>query len=300
MSATIDAVVEQPPPPGAVVAGIDGSELDLLVLTAAAAEAKRRAVPLHVSHAREMVEQTVAFALAGAWPDDAADDGSADVLAVARETLAELDSGLAVTFQRPPGRPENVLVAASQQAPLVVVGTGRKSRLEEFVLGAVALNVASHACCPVLVVPPGSDPDGPGDVVVGVDGSSQSRAALAAAVELARGRSARLVVATTWNVEVINGYVVTEPDSPEWQQVEERIGDMQRGLLAQVDHEGVDVELRCVKGGPRSTLAELSRGASVVVVGNRGRGGFKSKALGSVTMDLLRRSTSPVLVVRTR
>ena len=44
----------------------------------------------------------------------------------------------------------------------------------------------------------------------------------------------------------------------------------------------------------------LSSGASVVVVGNRGRGGFKSKALGSVTMDLLRRSTSPVLVVRTR
>ena len=60
---------------------------------------------------------------------------------------------------------------------------------------------------------------------------------------------------------------------------------------------GVDVRPRSVKGGIRSTLAAVSTDAAMVVVGNRGRGGFRSKALGSVTMDLLKRAQCPVLVV---
>lgn len=290
-------IIEQDPPAGAVIAAVDGSELDALVLTAAAAEALRRGSPLHVRHCREAIDAGLAFGTAGAWVGADIPDDSADVLRVALETLATLDASLTVTADRPAGRPENLLVQASENASLIVVGTGRKSRLEEFLLGAVALNVAAHAACPVLVVPPGSDPDGSGDVVVGVDGSAHSRAALAEGIRVARGRAATLVVVTTWSVEVVNGYVVTEPDSEEWRAVEERIAAMQQDLLDDLDTDGVTVEQRSVKGGIRSTLADFSRGAAVVVVGNRGRGGFRAKALGSVTLDLLKRSTAPVLVV---
>jgi nucleotide-binding universal stress UspA family protein len=270
----------------------------VLVLTAALAEARLRGAPLHVRHCRELIEPSVFDGLSTmSWAALEAIDRSADVLAVSRQTLATLDESWPVTLDRPIGRPENLLVEAGELASLVVVGTGAKSRLEEIVLGTTALNVAAHATCPVLVVPPEVDPDGAGDIVVGIDGSRHSQAAAAVAAEEARLRQARLVVVTTWSVEVVDGYVVTEPGSPEWQQVETRIGTMQEHVLAEVDTAGLAVEPRVVKGGIRSSLAKASAGAAMVVVGNRGRGGFRSKALGSVTMDLLKRATCPVLVV---
>ena len=297
-AATGTQLVTQDPPPGAVLAGIDGSELDALVLTAATAEALRCGAPLHVRHVREGVDP---LALAGAadltyaaveLPDDAT-----RVLTVARETVRTLDADVPLTLDHPMGRAENQLVDASETARLVVVGTGRKSALAELVLGTVALNVAAHAHSPVLVVPPGADPDGEGDVVVGVDGSEHSGAALEVGLDQARRRGDRMVVLTTWNVQVIDGYVVTEPTSPEWRQVEDRLHTMQETLLEGLDTDGVEVELRTIKGGIRAQLTEATDGASVLVLGNRGRGGFRSKALGSVTMDLMRRSACPVLVV---
>lgn len=287
----------QDPQPGAVVAGVDGTEHDVLVLTAAAAEALRRGAPLHVRHCHEGLDP---LALSTVVPVDYAALGMLEqdgVVGVALATIAELDTSLTVTSDQPAGRPENLLVAASHDAALVVVGTGRKSKLEELMLGTVALTVAAHGKCPVLVVPHEVDPDGDGDVVVGVDGSDHSQQALVVAAQEARLREANLVVVTTWFVEVVDGYVVTEPDSPEWRLVEDRIRSMQEGLLANVDMDGIDVELRAVRGGIRTTLSDASSGAAVVVVGNRGRGGFRSKALGSVTMDLMKRAQCPVLVV---
>lgn len=286
------------PTAGAVLVGVDGTHLDSRLLIAAVGEAARRGLPLHVRHCREEVDPA---GLAGVGALDRAAferlAGADELLASRVSMAAELDDSLTVTADQPVGRPENLLVSASAAASLVVIGTGRKSRLEELVLGTVALTVAAHARCPVLVVPQDVEPDRDGDVVVGVDGSEDSAEALAVAVEEARLRGARLIVVTTWNVEVVGGYVVTEPESEEWRQVEDRIRRMQEHLLAPVATDGVRVDLRAIKGGIRSTLAEATRDAALVVVGNRGRGGFKSKALGSVTMDLMKRAHSPVLVV---
>lgn len=287
----------QDPQAGAVVAGVDGTEHDVVVLTAAVAEALRRGAPLHVRYCHEGLDP---LALSTSVPVDLSALGMPeqdDVVGVALATVAELDASLTVTSDQPAGRPENLLVEASQNAALVVVGTGRKSKLEELVLGTVALTVAAHGKCPVLVVPHQVDPDGDGDVVVGVDGSDHSQEALAVAAHEARLRETGLVVVTTWFVEVVDGYVVTEPDSPEWRLVEDRIRSMQERLLASVDTDGIEVELRAVRGGIRTTLSDASSGAALVVVGNRGRGGFRSKALGSVTMDLMKRAHCPVLVV---
>ena len=299
MSSQVEKLTEQEPPQGAVVVGVDGSEHDASVLTAAVAEAVRRSAPLHVRHCHEALDPYLSFTTAGILLHEG-EEPRDDVLAAARQIVATLDPDLPVTVDHPPGRPENLLVRASEDAAAVVVGTGRKSRVEELLLGAVALNVAAHSHCPVLVVPPGADPDGSGDVAVGVDGSDHSKVALAEAVDVARTRGAKLVVITTWLHEVVNGIVVTEPGSAEWQQVEGRIRALQQRLLDELDTSGVDVELRPVHGGIRSTLAEESEDAAVLVVGNRGRGGFLGKTLGSVTMDLLKRATCPVLVVHTR
>lgn len=300
MNPDVEDLNGQPPPHGAVVVGVDGSERDADVLTAAVAEALRREVPLHVRHCHEQLDPYLAFGASGLPLHSEVPYPGSRVLEVARETVAVLAPDLPVTVDRALGRAENRLVDASEHAAAVVVGTGGKSGVEELLLGSVALNVAAHARCPVLVVPPGADPDGAGEVAVGVDGSDPSKIALVEAIEVARSRQARLAVITTWLTEAVDGYIVTEPDSPEWAQVEDRIRARQQRMVDEYDTGGVEVELRPVHGGIRATLAEASREAAVLVVGNRGRGGFLGKALGSVTMDLLKRAHCPVLVVHAR
>lgn len=293
-----ESVSEQGPPAGAVVVGVDGGEHDPVVLAVAVTEARTRGVPLHVRHCRELLDPFVAFAGEVIVPVTEEMDRSEEVLAAARATVEGLAADLPVTFDRPPGRAENLLVEAGDRAALLVVGAKRHSRLEELFVGSVALNAAAFATCPVLVVPPGSDPARVGPVLVGVDGSEPSRVALVDAVAAARRRGTGLLVVTTWHLEVVDGFVVTEPGSDGWQRVEGRIRTMQEGLLAEVDHAGLEVEVRQVRGARSSALAELTRGASLAVVGTRGRGGFRRKALGSVTVDLLKRATCPVLVSR--
>lgn len=300
MNPDAEDLTEQEPPHGAVVVGVDGSEHDADVLTAAVAEAVRRNAPLHVRHCHDQLDPYFAFGATGMVLHSEVARTEDRILRAARESVAVLAPDLPVTVDRPLGRAENQLVEASEHAAAVVVGTGRKSGMEEFLLGAVALNVAAHARCPVLVVPPGADPDGPGEVTVGVDGSDASKVALVEAIEVARTRKAPLVVLTTWLTEVVDGYIVTEPGTPEWARVEDRIRAQQQRMVDEYDTSGVEVELRPVHGGIRATLAEASRDAAVLVVGNRGRGGFLGKALGSVTMDLLKRAHCPVLVVHAR
>jgi nucleotide-binding universal stress UspA family protein len=61
-----------------------------------------------------------------------------------------------------------------------------------------------------------------------------------------------------------------------------------------------DAEQRVLSGGPGTELELLAReiGATVVVVGSRGRGGIKRALLGSVSDHLVRNAPCPVLVVR--
>jgi nucleotide-binding universal stress UspA family protein len=52
------------------------------------------------------------------------------------------------------------------------------------------------------------------------------------------------------------------------------------------------------KGDPVTALLERSADASMVVVGTRGRGGFKGALLGSTSQALITHADAPVVVVR--
>jgi nucleotide-binding universal stress UspA family protein len=301
MSTPVTGFTEVEPPPGAVVAGVDGSARDAAVLAEAAAEARRRGAPLHVLHALVLVAPAASF---GGWAypfgvADAEMARSATVLAGLADRLVVEDLG--TTASRPVDNAGNALVRAGDEAAVVVVGVGDRSGVERMLLGSVSVTVAAHAACPVLAVPPHpSGSGGTGRVVVAVDGSRESRAALEEALDTARSRGATLEVLTVWAVEVVDGYVVTEPDTPAWQHVEDRHRRVQERLLAAVtagEDPGVEVVHHVVKGAVREVLEERSAEADLLVVGNRGRGGFAGKVLGSVTLGLLRSARCPLLVV---
>ena len=138
-------------------------------------------------------------------------------------------------------------------------------------------------------------------IVIGFDGSKQSRVALEWAIEESRYRNAELRILTVWNkapmawypamLETAAGEIVAE-DSPE-QQAE--------ALSAEAAQSAVDVNVvtRTIKNdSAASAILEAAQEADLVILGSRGHGGFAGLHIGSVSAQVSSHCPCPVLVVR--
>jgi len=132
-------------------------------------------------------------------------------------------------------------------------------------------------------------------VVVGVDGSEQSRLALARAAELARQMGALLEPVSVWQYPPVPETSMLSDWSPERDAAE---------LLRECLDEEFDgdvpewVRPTVSAGPPARTLIESSRGAELLVVGSRGHGGFVGLLLGSVSSACAEYAHCPVLIMR--
>jgi nucleotide-binding universal stress UspA family protein len=138
-------------------------------------------------------------------------------------------------------------------------------------------------------------------IVVGVDGSLPSQAALEFAADEATFRQARLLVVCVW--ELPQSAVVIAGASQE--MVEAFRKDAETILAdalarARELHPSISSESRAIEGHPSHVLLEEAREATLVVVGSRGRGGFSSMFLGSVSDAVVHHSGCSVVVVRPR
>lgn len=306
----------QSTPQRAVVVAVDGTSKDQAVLAWAARSAQRRGTHLHVISVADLGVSAFGgpeSAGGGAVVDQLLEGADATAsAAVAR--LKEVAPDVQVTAEAVTGSPSRVLVDASEAAALVVVGSSRASRLERVVLGSVSAAVIQHASAPVVLVPEGAGA-GPSRVVVGIDGSDHSRAAARTALDVARHADVPVLALTAWNVEVVGGIVVTEPGSPEWEQVESRYRGIAEDVMRQAQEEvgrgattapgieprtdalpEVTVEVR--RGGSAEVLLDAVHDDDLLVVGTRGRGGFRGLLLGSVSQRVLEAAPCPVLVTR--
>jgi nucleotide-binding universal stress UspA family protein len=138
-------------------------------------------------------------------------------------------------------------------------------------------------------------------VVVGVDGSMYSQAALEAAVEEAALRGLPLLIVSAWEVPqaaiMVAGATAGMIDA--MRQSAEVIAREALARAAQLQP-SVSCEARAVEGHPGHVLLEQAREADLVVVGNRGSGGFARMLLGSVSDEVVHHSPCSVLVVRAR
>lgn len=212
--------------------------------------------------------------------------------------------GLRVTGEVRDGTPAAVLVAESAGADLTVLGQRGLGGLSGMLLGSVSTEVAAHAAGAVLVVPDGDDelPPSRGPVVVGVDGSPGGQAALGVAFDEASWRCAELVVVHAWMQPGSD-----DPYSPPPLYYDpDETGEAERVLLAEAlagwRDKYPDVRVRPVlaHGTPVDQLLAYGRGAQLIVVGSRGRGGFASLVLGSTSRAVLHRASGPVAVVHVR
>jgi len=139
---------------------------------------------------------------------------------------------------------------------------------------------------------------GKAPIVVGVDGSDASKAALKWAVGQAQLSGAPLEVILSWHVPMgFYGFSLPEPVADDVRSETRRELDT---IIAEVvgDPASVAMTLQVVEGAPAPVLIEASEHASLLVVGNRGRGAFAGMLLGSVTQHCVANSACPVVVVR--
>ena len=301
MSAETMTTTESPVPPEAVIVGIDGSDRDATCLRWGAGAATRLGKPLHLLHAHDTAAELAAGDPLGSralviLPRLTDDTILTDALAKARRDWPDLS----ITGSEPWTSPERALIDASTDAYLVVVGSRRISGLRRLILGRSALAVAMHSACPVVLLPEGARTDAEGPVVVGVDGSDHSRLAARRALWIAQVRGTSVRVVTSWYVEIVDGVVVTTPGTPAWVAVEARHRAAAEEVMASVREEyaAVPYEIVVRRGAAPEVLTAESAGASLLVLGSRGRGGFRGMLLGSVAHKVLETVTSPVMVVR--
>lgn len=133
-------------------------------------------------------------------------------------------------------------------------------------------------------------------IVVGVDGSDAAQAALAFAVAEGRVRGARVEAVISWHEPYVAPTMATVAADPSvYEEGAHATLDRAVEALGEVGH--VEVERRVLRGAPAGALLEAAEGATMLVVGSRGRGGFAGLLLGSVSQQVVHHATCPVVVV---
>lgn len=286
-----------------IAVGVDGSSVSDLALTWAADEAARRRLPLHVLHAYPW--ETV-YPRAGGLPlpgqellaiETQRREAAEALVEHAQQQLRRSHPDVEVRTSTAAGSPSGLLVDASHAADTVVVGAHGAGWLHDMALGSVSLAVAAHAASPVAVVHAPADAERlRSGIVVGVDDAPQAQQALEYAFARAAEREAEITAVHTWWMDTL----VAPPLMAAWEDVDRAEGQLLRDTLAPWQERYPDVTVRwvLVQGHPATSLVRASESAELLVVGSRGRGGFASLLLGSVSRSVLHRASCPVVVAR--
>ncbi len=265
---------------------------------------------LHVVHMREPVAML--------FPQDRAVDGSATSALTDRALEAlrahvvaatgrsvESFTARAITGE---AAPEILRFAEESGADLVVVGPHGRSGIARMLLGSVSDRVVRYAHSPVYVArasPPG------GIVLATTDLSDPSLPALEAGARESRRRGAPLVV---MSVVAEPEAILPPPGAPPTltaglpgpslgaldDETRAAVAAVEARLRTEIDKRGITAEIVVRTGTVRATIVDEAerRGASLVVVGTRGRTGIKRIALGSVAEGVVHAAHCAVLVVR--
>ncbi|AWH95516.1 universal stress protein [Dietzia psychralcaliphila] len=133
-------------------------------------------------------------------------------------------------------------------------------------------------------------------VVVGVDGGPDSLRALAWAAEYASTAGAPLIALTAVETPAAVGpYAMAGWVDPSI--LEDRAHTMLTDAVRDTLGHEASVEQIVVRGHPAEAIVAASKDARLVVVGNRGRGGFAGMLLGSVSQHVVPHARCPVVVL---
>jgi nucleotide-binding universal stress UspA family protein len=281
-----------------IVVGVDGSEH--------AERAARWAVQEATTHGRGV---TLAYAIlppvtsAAFGPSlpvavnaiDAIREGAERELSRLADSLSIPDLRTLVVMASSSG----LLLEASQTAAMIVMGSRGLGGFRDLLLGSTGTQVATHSLCPCVVIRGLSNPEA-AKIVVGIDESPGSEAALAFAFDEASRHSWGLRVIHAFEIPSYDYLVLPDPyqlvSSREVAGEETRlVSELLAGFCS--TYPDVQVEQRVVRGPTITSLLEASTDAAMLVVGTRGRGLVLGGILGSTSHGLLHHAKIPVAVI---
>ena len=287
---------------GAVVAGFDGSAHAIPALSWAADEARARNSPLVAVYAWHLPHVYGHYSLV---PPDRLDVATSigEELTEAIGKLGLLDVEIELACRD--GEPVEVLKseAAQREASMLVVGSRGHGGFAGLLVGSVSDELAQRPRQALVIIRPPAAPAGETAhaerrIVVGVDGSSNSAAALRWALVDAQLRGG--------SVDVVMAWSFPPPDSRRWRHHNtDEFAKVERGALdtlaAQVaeigDLGGVEVRQSLRDGHPAEALLRESQGADLLVVGTRGLAALERLRLGSTSRALLHHAHLPLAII---
>ncbi|CAG7639937.1 universal stress protein [Rhodococcus opacus] len=289
-----------------IVVGVDGSASSLDAVRWAAEAAVRRESPLVLVSALLTPGQ---YGVPDAIPSgyfDTQETESKKILEHAADLAARTARGrtLEIETDLRRGPVIGVLLDHVQTAEMVVLGWRGLDEFTGMLVGSVAAALTTHGLCPVAVIrglPGPEEPDLDGPIVVGVDGTKNSKPVLAAAFEEASLRGTALVAVHAWSDYKLSMFF---PDDTEFDWAPHEIAA--QATLARTlsgwreDYPDVAVRTVIVRDRPvRNLLAQAER-AQLLVVGSHGRGGYASMLVGSTSRALLQSAQCPLLIAHGR
>jgi nucleotide-binding universal stress UspA family protein len=284
-----------------ILVGIDGSEGSKAALRWACDEAS-------TSRAATVVATAVWFStppvvspwLAGSMPPIDLSDSTIALLDSTISAVAETHNPSFVLERRViQGPPAPTLLYEAERCDLIVVGTRGLGGFQSLVLGSVSHHLVNHARCPVVVIP---RPDELARktvsraMVVGVDGSENSIAALQWAGRRAGSTGSTLRATFVWRSDRRSTASRAEPSEDATTRGALRV--LEDALAKAKLPAGIAIEHNAIEGDVAPTLIAESHDAELLVVGARGHGGFAGLLLGSTANAVTHHPPCPVAVIR--
>ncbi|PWI44727.1 universal stress protein [Streptomyces sp. ICBB 8177] len=276
-----------------VVVGATRTRVSRRAVMWAADEAARRQLPLRLVHAQEWPGNVPPTAGQEhphhVWSRHFRAEGQT-LLEMGRLAAEERHPGIEVDVLLAEGRAVRILRDQGDQAGLLVLGARHEPEIEGvFTFGGLGTSLVGHPPCPVaLTFGMPLDDWETGPVVVGVDGSAVSQDAVAYGYEEAALRETELVALE-----------VRRPRTADYLRIaDESQAELSEALAGwREKYPEVRVRQDVLYGSPALTLARAAQDAQLLVVGSRGRGGFRGMVVGSTSRTLAHRALCPLVVV---
>ncbi|WP_372729086.1 universal stress protein [Nocardioides sp.] len=284
---------------GSIVVGIDGSPYADQALEWAVDQAVAERRPLTIVHAN-LLDATW-------WMDQAGIDhrrvieaikeNAADILAAAATRARELGPDLEIHEELRLQDPREALLAASEHAAMIVIGSRGRGPVRSLVLGSVSAAVAKHAHCPVVVLRPRDTEIEREGVLVGVDGTEHSRNLLEFAYRQASVRRMQLTVMYCfWDARgALEGPTLVAEDDQEHDDIRLLLSECISGMAEKFPD--VVVRPQLARGLVDECLVAAAGRVDLLVVGSKPRNRIVGLLRGSTATSVLEHAQGVIAVV---
>jgi nucleotide-binding universal stress UspA family protein len=281
-----------------ILLATDGSEDAALAARAAIDLAERSGAELHLVHAWTNVPS----ARFEAYVRTQLEQEGRRVLDEEAQRIEEAGGTLARTHLREGRTEEEIVVLAKElRADLVVVGSRGLGAVKRLAVGSVSEGVVKLAPCPLLVMWNRDEgPWPPERIVVGEDGSHEAKRTSELATTIGRLFAAQAILVRAQPPLKLTGvggprdpWMAEEAMRKEEKDLEDRANELENIL-------GQRLQVKVLAGDPAATIQETAdegEAPTLIAVGRRGLGAARRLTIGSVSTDVLRTTSHPVLIV---